>query len=268
MKNDSEKEQSDRKKNGRCEDNSIRRKGAAIVSLWTLCARGSFYKILLVLAGMALAEFACFELVCRKMTGNAALLSPEKMIDECFLQPVFLCAFGLIYFILLWTESEHRGTRSGYTLLRLKVTQRQQFAVRTVYNTLCLTLVFSVQAALAAALCARYVERLPEELVSPQLLFLAFYRNRFLHSLLPMAEIGKWVKNLLLLTAFGMEAALGLQGRNYLTSIWLCILSARLFAADIGSLNVILCSLLYLFCIAASLLQVYGVIGKKETADS
>lgn len=267
MKTDNEKERSDRKKERKIRD-IIHGEGAAIVSLWALCARGSFYKILLVLAGMALAEFACFEIVCRKMTGNAALLSPEKMIDECLLQPIFLCAFGLVYFILLWTESEHRGTRSGYTLLRLRVTQRQQFAVRTVYNMFCLTLVFSVQAALAAALCARYAELLPEELVSPQLLFLAFYRNRFLHSLLPMAEIGKWVKNLLLLTAFGMEAALGLQGRNYLTSIWLCILSARLFAADIGSLNVVLCSLLYLFCIAASLLQVYGVIGKKETADS
>ena len=265
-----EKENVLRKKSG-SHDGNRRGKGAPVASLWALCARCSLYKILLVLAGMASAEFVSFELVCRnrrEMTGNAALLPPEKMMDECLLQPIFLCAFGLVYFILLWTESEHRGTRSSYTLLRLRVTQRRQFAVRTVYNALCLMLIFSVQTALAAALCARYAKGLPEELVSPQLLFLTFYRNRFLHSLLPMAEIGKWVRNFLLLTAFGMEAALGLQGRNYLASVWLCILSAGLFAADIGGLNAILCSLLYLFCIAVSLLQVYGIIGKRETADS
>lgn len=239
-------------------------KSRSILALWALYARSSFYKILLVLAGMAVVEGISFQVVCRRLGQSGVPASPEKMLDDLFLQVVFLAAFGLVYFILLWTESEHRGAKCSYTLLRLKVTERQQFAVRTIYNVLCLMLVFAVQTALAVLVCRVYAERLPEEFVSPQLLFLAFYRNRFLHCLLPMAETGKWIKNSLLLLAFGMEAAEGIRGRSYIGSICLYILTARLFAEDIGTADVLFGCMLYIFSIAAAVFRLYGVIGGKH----
>lgn len=243
-------------------------KSTPVLALWALYVRSSFYKILLVLVGMILTEGVLFWSVCRGMEGDTVPMTPERMIDRCSLQTVFLAAFGLVQFILLWTERQRGGVRSSYTLMRLKVTQRQQFALRTAYNVICLALVFVVQAALAVVLCGRYAKVLAEEFVSPQLLFLVFYRSPFLHSLLPMAELSRWVKNLFLLLAFGMEAALESRGRDsYLTSISLFIVSARLFAPDIGRLDVVFGILLYGFCIAASLLRVFGVIGERKAED-
>lgn len=242
-------------------------KGRPVLALWALYTRSSFYKILLVLAGLALAEGVSFRLMCGGLEQSGVTVYPEEMIERCFLQYIFLTALGLVYFILLWTESERKGSKASYTLLRLKITEKQQFAVRTAYNALCLMLVFAVQTALAYIICRLYADRLPPELVSPQYFFLTFYRNRFLHCLLPMAETGKWIKNLLLLLAFGMDAAGGIRDRNYITAICLYIFSARLFAADIGTLDVLFCGIIYALFIAAALLRLFGIVGGKNEED-
>lgn len=240
------------------------RKIAPMLAVWALYVRSSFYKILLVLAGMVLTEELLFRRLGRDMAGNPVPMTPEKMIEGCFLKPVFLAALAFTFFILLWTSSQRGDVKSSYTLLRLKITWRQQFALKTAYNALCLALVFAVQAAFAAALCLRYGELLPEEFTSPQLLFLVFYRNSFLHSLLPMAEAVIWVRNLLLLLAFGMEASWGIRGRNYLTSIALCAVTANWFAPPVPGVTVLLGILFYGCFIAAALFRVLGVIGERK----
>ena len=55
--------------------------------------------------------------------------------------------------------------------------------------------------------CHRYSLQMPPESQSPQLLFLTFYRWEFLHCVLPMAEVLKWIRNLLLILALSMTAA-------------------------------------------------------------
>lgn len=234
------------------------------LALGALYVRSSFYKILLVLAGMILTEGLLFRRLGREMAGRQIPVTPEKMIEGCFLKLVFFSALALAFFILLWMESQRGGVKSSYTLLRLKLTWRQQFALRTGYNILCLALVFAVQAAFSAILCLRYGELLPEEFASPQLLFLTFYRSSFLHSLLPMAEAAIWVRNLLLLLAFGMEAAWGIRGRNYWTSTALCAVTANLFAPPVPGWTVLVGILIYGCFNAAILFRVLGVIGDRE----
>lgn len=233
--------------------------GRPALALGALYIRSSFYKILLVPAGMILAEGFLFWRLGREMAGRQIPVTPEKMIEGCFLKPVFLSALTLAFFILLWTERQRGGVKSSYTLLRLKLTWRQQFALRTGYNILCLALVFLAQAAFAAALCLRYGELLPEEFASPQLLFLTFYRSAFLHSLLPMAEAAIWVRNLLLLLAFGMEAA-----RGNLSSLALCAATVNLFALSSPVWNVF-GILIYGGFAAASLFCALGTTKKAGT---
>ena len=55
--------------------------------------------------------------------------------------------------------------------------------------------------------CYRYSLQKPRESLSPQLVFLAFYRCEFLHCLLPMAEVLKWIRNILLILTLSMTAA-------------------------------------------------------------
>lgn len=187
--------------------------GSPVLSLFALYACSSFRKIALVLAGLVVAEGASFYMVCRRLEQSGVALYPEKMIDLCFLKYIFLAALVLVSFILLVTEGDRGGCRSSYTLLRLKVSIKRQFAARTVYNFLCLMMVFAVQMLAALAISRFYETKLPPELVSPQYLFLTFYRNEFLQCILPMADLGKWVCSLLLLLALAMDAAY-IRSRN------------------------------------------------------
>ena len=182
-------------------------KGSPVLALFALYARSSFRKILVVFAGMVIAEGTLFYRGCRLLEQSGGVVGPEKMIDLCFFKYIFLAALVLVAFILGVTEGDRGGCKSSYTLLRLRVSRKQQFAVKTVYNFLCLMLVFAVQILTALVVCRIYETRLPSELLSPQYLFLIFYRNEFLHCILPMADVGKWACVLLLLLALAMDAA-------------------------------------------------------------
>lgn len=141
-----------------------RRKGAlsAGMSLWALLAKSSFYKILAVLGGMALGEGLWLRNLPEREMYPESL---ESMIDHA-LPFLFLPAFGLIFFILARTQGL-MGDRSRYTMQRLKTGPVQIFAIQTIYNILCISLLFSVQIFLAVWMIGIYGESLPPEALSP-----------------------------------------------------------------------------------------------------
>jgi hypothetical protein len=67
---------------------------------------------------------------------------------------------------------------------------------------------------------------------------LAFWRNRFLHSLLPLGEVGLWIRNVLLIISFSLAAAEVpyLQRRHEFSSsvIWLTSYTVVFFNKGIG----------------------------------
>lgn len=251
--------------------------GSPVLSLFALYSRSSLYKVLAVLAGLAIAELLSFFAVCRGLEQDGQAPCPEKMIDMCFLKYIFLAAFILVYFILFLTEGERGGCRSSYTLLRLKVSEKGQFAVRVVYNFLCMTMVFAVQILAAVTICRLYEAKLPPELVSPQYLFLAFYRNSFLHSILPMADFGWWACVFTLILALAMDAARGSgffrerkaagrggnvsAGRGLLSSVTLCVILAYWFVSEYDPIDTGFCMLYCLMIIGVALFKLFGMTG-------
>lgn len=259
--------------------------GSPVLSLFALYARSSFRKILAVLAGLAIAEGVSFYMLCRLVLQNGVVLYPEKMIDMCFLKYFFLAALVLVYFILIVTECDRGGCKSSYTLRRLRVSKKRQFTVKAVYNFLCLALVFALQILAAFTICRLYKDMLPVELVSPQYLFLVFYRNAFLHCILPLADVGKWVCNFLLLLALAMDAACGKRGAksgdrdenggsfvrkkaagsdvigSFMFSVMIYVISVQWFVSEINSPVALIYDLYCLAIIGISLLRLFGVTG-------
>lgn len=250
--------------------------GSPVPALFALYARSSIGKIIAVFACLVIAEGLSFHVVCRGLgqsgtvlypgalyqgVAHPGVIHPEKMIDMCFLKYIFLTALVLVFFILIVTEGDRSGCKSSYTLLRLKVSKKRQFAAKTVYNFLCLMMVFAVQILTAFVICRGYEAKLPSELVSPQYLFLTFYRNEFLHSILPMADWGKWICNFLLLLALAMDAAyVGNRNGVLLSLVNYCIL-VQWFVSKINSPVALLCALYCVLIIIAVLLRLFGVIG-------
>ena len=90
---------------------------------------------------------------------------------------------------------------------RLSISERATFFHQAAYNALVYLILFGVQLALVFGLSQYYLSYVPEECISNQTMFLAFYRNDFLHSLLPLEDIGLWVRNGLLVITFALATA-------------------------------------------------------------
>lgn len=241
-----------------CEDGSMEKKNrwktglSGGLSLWALLAKGSFYKILAVAFFMAVTEAAAF----RHTLQKSAALAFEINVEWSRIHLVFLAALGTAFFVLIRTN-ENLDNKGRYTVMRLRVTGAELFAIRTAYDMLCLLLLFGVQAGLVLWFAESY-RRMPGALAGPQTVFLAFYRNEFLHGLLPMAERGKWVRNALMLLALGMEEAGGMGKRNRTTQVSVFVLSAAWFALPAGlTWQEVICDFVYAVVIAADLRDLY-----------
>ncbi|MFQ9916376.1 MAG: GntR family transcriptional regulator [Flavonifractor plautii] len=91
----------------------------------------------------------------------------------------------------------------------------------------------------AGPLCRRRLPRLAPEFSGPQALFLACYRDSYLHSLLPLDDCLLWVRNLSMCAALGTAAAsFSFQrrmGRRAFAVLPLAALSALCFPLPMGS---------------------------------
>lgn len=222
-----------------------------ILSLWALLARCSIYKVLSVLVVMALAEVLLFYRCLR--TGGGYTL--ESTVEKSHLSVVFVVALWLVCFALAWTQGR-LDIRSSAVMLRLRLSGSRIFMIKTAYNMACIVMLFMAQIWLGIWLVGVYGREMGEIYAPPQRLFLAFYRIDFLHCLLPMAEIGKWVRNLLLLLAFGTEAA-GAKKKNYIPLFALLPLTANWFVSSMGGNTIdLICCFTYIVVITANIWQV------------
>ncbi|MDE5893541.1 MAG: hypothetical protein K2H45_11525 [Acetatifactor sp.] len=225
------------------------------LSLWALLAKCSMYKVLAVLVVMAIIEVVLFY---HCLKSGAEYYTLARAVKDSLLSVIFLAAFGLVCFALAWTE-RRLDTESSAAILRLRLSGSRIFMIKTAYNMACMVILFAVQIWLAIGLVGIYGREMEEIYASPQRLFLAFYRIDFLHCLLPMAEVGKWVRNLLLLLAFGTEAAGGsekAEKKYYVPLIPLYAVTASWFVSSMGR-NVIdlISSIVYAVVIAVNIWQ-------------
>lgn len=202
------------------------------ISIWALLARGSIYKIFLILVSMGAMECLLFFLSLNRALQRNQQSLFEALFDYSGAIIVFLAAMCLTVIVLGRCESENGGSRSGYTLNRLIVTDRRQMVIKLAYNIFCFILLFGVQAWIALWMCGMYERRMPGELVSPQLVFLAFYRSNFLHNILPLAESAKWVRNILMI--FATSASLAVNRNRYFQFYALSVLPIACLLSDIG----------------------------------
>lgn len=170
------------------------------ISVLALDVRGTIYKILGVLILMSAAQLGNFY---RVLKGNLArweqynydlkkykqlILSFEQAIEESYIQYFFGAMVVFVCAILIWGCSEHGKVRSKFLLWRLRIERRQVYLVWSIYRTFMIALVIAWQLLLVVAMNEMYQSIIANEM-APQSLFLAFYRNLFLHSLLPLSDI-------------------------------------------------------------------------------
>jgi len=184
-------------------------------SVFMLFVRSSFYKVLLLLLAMIVTEGIWFYKTIQGMQennqtgGNFPVMTPEVVFEEAHLMVIFTAAVVVLTMILMCLGRSSTGHQE-YTWYRLSITPKSIFLWQTIYNCCCFLLLWFVQAVLAFGLCMFYIKTAETGAVTHQSLFLAFYREPFLHGLVPLQNIWYWVRNVFLFCSLGFSVTYSL----------------------------------------------------------
>ena len=229
------------------------------LSVLMLYVRSTIYKFLLLMLAMAVAQSLLFMRAFLKADGFFGLNTimgaarPGITFAACFL---LLCA------LLCLTCCEF-GSKQGYTLSRLRISQRMVFLWQAVANVGFVLLFWAAQIGIALAFCSFYAAYYPQG----QAAMLVFYSNSFLHGLLPLEDTGLLIRNIVWLAGLAVASASFpvrmRRGEKPVAAIADALLCVLFFVREINSTTVNV--LLSMAIIAISSYSVYGA--HKEGAD-
>lgn len=181
------------------------------LSVFNLFARGSLYKVLICFILMVSAEAILFSIKLNETLNlyysGFQLNQLETVIDNSLIELIFTVCFILITWILSVMGTEYGNVQTSYTIRRLQISERKYFLCQATYNSLIYIIFWAVQTFTVFILCTVYIYSAPENMVGNQTLFLAFYRNGLLHSLMPISDIGLWIRNIILAIGMGFTTA-------------------------------------------------------------
>lgn len=162
--------------------------------------RAALNRLLLAVLGLLAVELILAGVCIAR--GTALTLSGSRL--ETALQHSFRA--GIIALQVLLASSLGSNSRYGYTLQRLRVSERCVFLWSCVCNTLCFAVLWCVQI-MAAVGAAFWNAKGAVYSAGPQGVFVDFYRSGFLHGLLPLADGYVWARNALFVLALGCVTA-------------------------------------------------------------
>lgn len=214
-----------------------------IISILELLTRNTIYKIVMVFAVLGVVEIFNFW---NKMQEQIALQnqqegfvgggSLELIVDSSSQFGWYTIAFVLVSAILAFSTCNF-GSMQSYTLKRLRVSEWELFWMQSVYNFLCYVLLMGVQLVLLLIMGYLYVKHADD--ATNQTLFLAFYRNAFMHSILPMEEWARLFVNLLMYGGMAITAATVPYFQRNKKLIWEAVVVMGIlavgFEAELGS---------------------------------
>ncbi len=138
---------------------------------------------------------------------DGELLGLEQLVSQSRLALISGAFFLLLCVLLSLNGCEVGGSKLRYTLGRLSVGEKTIVFWWAIYNVVCFFLFWVVQLVIVLLLGRLYLAWTDAAYVSGQTIMLAFYRNNFLHSLLPLAETSRYIRNAMFVLGLGISAA-------------------------------------------------------------
>lgn len=242
------------------------------LSVFAWAARSTVIKVLAILAAMTAVEAAFIYFYFNQIISEENFYgSISGMVSESRIRLIFGIAFVLICFLLLTTGSELFKSKVRYTLQRLSVSETAVVLWQTAYNAIVFLTMWALQLAVMLIASKMYMEIADPASTSEQSIFIAFYKDGFLHSLLPLDETSRYVRNILLLLAISISIAyFNYNQRNDKKSIAIFIIvsiTVKCFSRELSSFGMdMVISIISLIAIVNSL---YGVIkGEKNESET
>lgn len=242
-----------------------------LYSVFSAAVRCSFGKKLAVFA-LSLAVQTALLLIFSDLVTNVTATAAdngrvitytgiEQLFAESHIKLVFALAFIALAALLAFQHAG--GSRMDYTLSRLSVTPVQWFIVTAAHNAFAFALLWLSELLLMGAAAFIAVSKMPPEAVSGQTVVLAFWRDGFLHSLMPMNDIYRHVQNIVMLLSMGICTA-GFAGarRAGKTAIGPIVLAAAtVIFFKVGFEKSMLCALYVVIALVCDWAAIVGVFG-------
>ena len=172
------------------------------ISVFMLMARSSIYRVFFASLATAALQLLCFYLSC-----SGILLNRGAHIEDAFSASLFslLFAVGLfaVTFFLCRTGWE-TSSKTGYTLKRLSISEKQVYLWQAVYNTLAYLFYWLSQVLVIFALAAWYTATQES---GSQTAFMLFFRSAFIRGCWPMEDAIGFVRNVLFCVMLGITSA-------------------------------------------------------------
>ncbi len=208
------------------------------LSVLMLAARNTIYRVIGLFAVTAVVETLLFYSTLRKILGEDPP-GLEHVMSESRIALVCAVSFLLLCTLLSFSGCDTGGSRLRYTLQRLSVGERTIVFWWAVYNMACFFLFWALHVVIVLLLSQLYVTQIDATYVSNQTILLAFYRNNFMHSLLPLAETSRYLRNASFVLGLGTcTASFSYQQRRGKKGIAVVVLAALVvvyFARAMGS---------------------------------
>lgn len=225
------------------------------ISVFMLIVRYSLYRILALLTVMAAVETGLFWMTLKRGMSQEGY-GLEYVIDKSHIAIVFFLTFVIMDIFLISFTGYEKVETHRYTLMRLSIPRKEVYYLQSLYNTFCYLLFWAIQILIVVGLGYLYMENAPTEYVTNQSVFLAFYRNGFLHSLLPFEDWPYWIRNILICVALGLRSAMYLSEESKPKRLYGTFWGATYatFIGNIGSYG--LCILLGTFAMVCIVLEI------------
>lgn len=228
------------------------------LSVLMLLIRSTIYKYLGLVLVFAAAQAGLFYLAVERI-GSTDLAA--TMADS-HIHWAFVACFLLVTALLSSTGCE-QGSRQGYTLRRLRISEEQVFVWQAVYNTGMYLLLWAAEVGVVLGLSGWFVSRVDPAAVTHQSVFVASYQCAFFHSLMPLADVTRWVFLTVMCLCLGITTA-GVPYRQRrrttpLAAIAMMALTLFVFCRGMGeAANDVMLAILMLIPAVSTIVRVVG----------
>ncbi len=227
------------------------------ISVFTLYIRSTLIPVLLLFIITSAIQIFMFGQELKTVLEIAASNTGESVygLESVFGRtsiPVVSLISLILLAILLFIPGTSFRSQTSYTLSRLQISPKANFIWQAVYNSLAFMMFWAAQATVMFALCTWY--DIAVESSTPQTVFLALYRDEFLHSLIPLHEISRSIRNIAFAVMLGTTTAYDTykncfeKGSYVFATMLISVIG--LFSAEMGQLGIDVVTTIIAFCIA------------------
>lgn len=225
-----------------------------------IAARSTIYKILAIMILMTTVEIALFTAVVNKFPADYPFLL-EEVIVQSKIPFIFAITFLALCAILCMFGLNGYGSQVKYTINRLSISEKTISMLWSVYNIFCFILLWAVQLITVFLLSKIYLNSINSSFYNTHTVFLTFYNSDFLHSLLPLDEYSRYIRNIILILGLSLSCTCfsfkQRRGKKSFSFIVLAIITMMFFSQGIGNFSADL--FLSIISLIASMHSIYTI---------